>query len=154
MAQYKIRPWAPGDEAELRGMIGAFLKAGLARGGDLLPTERTIEYLLKLGMDFAAAGQPTLVAVNDHLLGYIQWGWTELPVDQICRTCQTLGSYVLPEERHNGVARALRFRGLDICREQGIERIVGPMHLTNPRGIREMLEQGAWPIAFQMERLI
>src|SRR3990167_860035 len=151
-----IRGWVRDDAVQLRPMVAAFLAAGLNRGGDLLPTARSVEHLIMFGLAFAAAGDPSYVAVDaaGTLLGYIEWGQLALPMDQRWRTCHTFGSFVIPPARHMGIARRLRYAARDRCLDLGIERVIGPVHLMNTDGLKEFIQQGAWPTSMQMEVLL
>jgi len=151
-----VRPWRIEDAPVLSPMIRDFLSASVRRGGDLLSTQKNAQMLFELGVSWAILGMPTLVATHayDMIVGYIQWGWIPAAFDLRWRTCHALGSYVAAEVRHQGVARMLRDRGREMCLEAGIERIMGPVHLVNQRGIEEFVAQGAWPTTVQMEVLL
>ena len=147
-----MRLWRGEDSEALRPMLRAFLQEWADRGAELLPTENNVSYLLGQGMAWASHGCPTLVAEQDgELLAYVQWGWISLPLDLRWTTCHALGSYTKPHARHRGIAGRLRQEAKRRCLDAGIERIQGPVHLTNTRGIDEFIQQGAWPTTVQME---
>lgn len=152
----RIRLWQAIDVDQLHRMISEFLRVGAARGGDVLPSEHNVQVLLSMGLGFADLGQPSLVALDDDtVLGFIEWGYPPMPFEERWRTCRTYGSFVLPWERHKLVAQNLRDEAFTICRRDGIERIIGPVHMTNERGIREFAEHvGAWAVSVQMEVLL
>lgn len=150
-----IRAWQPFDWPAISGMLAEFLHASVQRGGDVLPTERNVRTLWSIGLGWAAIGQPTLLAEDETgVLGYVQWGWLDSPFDVRWRTCHALGSYTRTDVRGLGIAGSLRMRAKGMCIEAGIERIVGPVHLSNPRGVAEFIGQGAWPTTVQMELLV
>ena len=149
-----IRAWRAEDETVVCEMLKDFLHAGIARGGDLLPTERNIKFLWGIGIEAAGRGEPCLVFVNGKdPCAFVLWHYVN-GVDSRWRTCYALGSYTSPDVRSRLIARDLRFAARDICVRDGIERVIGPVHLTNARGLGEFIVQGAWPTAVQMERFL
>jgi len=150
-----IRSWARRDTNWLRGALRAFLQAGIERGGDLLPTDRNVDALLNLGLLGAERGDPCLVA-DDPLVAFVLWTAPEGShlVDMRWKTIQAIGSYTEIGERSFGVAGALREAARRMAVDLGYERITGPVHLTNGRGLREFCERGAWPTSVQMELLL
>ena len=103
----------------------------------------------------AEQGDPSLVAIEDEkVVSYIMWGDIGVPMDSKWKTCHALGSYTLADYRHHGIVTALRHRGLEMAIERGYERIIGPMHIVNRKGIHEMEKEGAIPTVIQMERFI
>lgn len=150
-----IRPWDEGDRPQLLPMIQDSLAVGLERGGDILATPHNAEVMFQLGLAQASTGQPTLCATYGSLvMGYVMWGWVVLPMDVRYRTCLAGNSYVKAEWRHMGVAGALRQEAKRMCTVAGIERIMGPVHLVNEKGIKEFVSQGAWPTTVYMELVI
>jgi GNAT superfamily N-acetyltransferase len=153
-----LRSWHVDDHPALLWMVWDFLTAGIERGGDVLPTERNVNRLIQNGQRWADAGRPCLVATVDGggtPVGYVEWGWDEpSPFDVRWRTCFAFGTYVMPRFRGQGVATTLRARARGMCTAAGIERIVGPVHLTNPAALSDLGGQGWWPTAVQMELLV
>lgn len=152
----EIRPWRTDDSTWLRTAITDFMKAGEARGGDLLATPRNVDTYLQLGLHGAAAGDPCLVAVVDgRPVAYVMWIGVPDVVDSRYRSLNAIGSYTLPQWRSQRIAAALREEALRISRARGYERVTGPVHNTNERGIREFVEAyGAWPVATVFELLL
>ena len=154
----ETRSWHAEDRDALIWMIWDFLNVSVERGGDVLPTERNVARMLDNGMRWATAGRPCLVATVDGCgtpVGYVEWGWDEpSPFDVRWRTCFAFGTYVMPRFRGHGVARLLRERARAMCDAAGIERIVGPVHLTNPVALADLAWHGWWPTAVQMELMV
>jgi len=152
----EIGPWKAIDATWLKAAIGEFLRANLERGGDLLPTSRNCEVLLRLGLAGAEAGDPCLVAVvGGEPVGYVLWVGAPPTLDTRYKTINALGSYTAPGSRSNGVAAALRAEAWAMTRALGFERVIGPVHLSNARGIQEFVEVfHAWPTTVQMEALV
>lgn len=152
-----VRPWAAVDVAWLRGAIEAFLAANAARGGDLIVNERNVTTYLQLGMGGALRGDPCLVAIlKEHPVGFVLWvGTPNPPLDSRWKTINALGSYTEPEARSKGVADALRRAAWDMTVAQGYERVHGPMHLSNARGIEEFIHVwDAWPTTCTFEVMV
>lgn len=132
-----IRPWARGDMPALRPMLHDFLEANVAAGGDLEACAPNVEALLELGLRLADAGEPVLVAVADDggLAGFVMWGELPTPLRLRWRTATAFGSFTWPAYRHQGVAAALRTAAHAICVARGVERVMGPLHRGNRRGV-------------------
>lgn len=152
----EIAPWKAIDAPWIKWAIGEFLRANLDRGGDLLASPRNVDALLQLGLAGASAGDPCLVAVvGGELVGYVLWVGVSPILDTRWRTINALGSYTAPGSRSNGVAARLRAEAWDMTRALGYERVIGPVHLSNPRGIQEFVQVfHAWPTTVQMEALV
>ena len=148
MTNIEVCPWKPIDSAWLRHAIHEFLLANVARGGDLLPTSRNVSAYLKLGLDGAARGEPCLVAITSgEPVAFVLWVGTPSPaLDSRWKTINALGSYTEPHARRSGVARRLREEAWAMTKALGYERVIGPMSLSNERGMREFIEVfDAWP---------
>lgn len=154
--EIRIRPWDPVDEPVLIPMIEGFLAVQVARGGDMLPTRRNAVEMFKLGCRAAQREQPSLIAEVDGAIGgWCLWWYYDSGLDLRYRTCIAAGSYTLPAYRHAGIAAHLRKVGLSLCQRDGIERIMGPVHLMNRRALKVFIEEyGAWPVSVTMEVLL
>lgn len=153
----KIIPWNETHVPFLTSALRGFFEAGYDRGGDVLPTERNISAFIKLGIGGARRGDPCLVAtVDDIPAGFVLWVGTEFPVlDSRWKTIQALGSFTEFSFRSRGVADTLRKEALRVTRERGYERILGPVHMSNPRGISEFIfNYDAWPTTVTFEKFV
>jgi len=150
-----IRPWRATDIPQLIPLLVDALAAGAARGEAIIADEHNATFYAQLGVAQAEGGHPTLCAVDgEDILGFVMWSWCELPLHVAWKVCFAGNSYVRPDARHRGVANALRQAAGLRCRAAGVERIIGPVHLVNTRGIQEFVRQGAWPTSVQMEVLV
>lgn len=154
--QLTIQPWSQVHTAWLRPAIREFLKAGEARGGDLLATERNVDTYLKIGMQGALKGDPCLLALVDYQpVAYVLWVGAPDVVDSKYKTINAIGSYTEPAHRSKFIAAALRDRALAMSRERGYTRVYGPVHNTNERGIKEFcVAYQAWPVSTNFELLL
>lgn len=150
-----IRPWQPNDVIELSSLIQAFLQDGERHGSDLLCTQRNVGTLWRLGLEFALAGDPSLVAIDSSgsIIGYIEWG---RPVGANSFDCRrnlvhAFGAYVVPEERHGGVNIALRDRGCEIAKAKGYDAVTGPVSVKNEKGAKHFHQTGSNLAAWQFE---
>lgn len=134
----EIRHWEEKDKEWLKDSIREFLRAGLERGGDLLDTDKNIEAYLKLGYAAVARGEPCLIAIQDGFrAGFVFWiGIPNPQLDERWRTIQALGSYTVPNFRSWGIADRLRLSAREMAKKLGFERISGPVHVTNEKGIK------------------
>lgn len=152
-----VRGWQECDRPWLREAIYAFLAAGAARGGDLLPTARNVETYLQMGYGGAHKGDPCLVAiVNGQPVAFVLWVGQGTPLlEQRWKTIYALGSYTEPRARSHGYADELRVRAREIARALGYERIIGPVSLTNARGVDVFIrDYDAWPTHIQFEAFV
>lgn len=121
-----IRCWRLDDEEQLRPMIRHCLEETSATGFELAPTTANVERLWRMGLGFAAAGDPTLVIVGDgELVGYTLWGGTAGDAWLRRRLCNGWGTYVKPAWRRKNVAATLRAHAIDIARARGYDAVVG-----------------------------
>ncbi len=124
-----FRFWTEADADALRPLIFDYLFSTRAIGGDLLLTDNNVELLLALGLGWAAAGEPTLVAVRDgELVGFTLWGSWPNPLGFDFRNgplCAAMGTYVAPEARRQGVGWALRQAAFRVALERGYARVQG-----------------------------
>lgn len=152
-----LRPWSQDDAPWLRTSLRQFVEANLARGGDFLPTERNIETLLTLGLEGAQAGYPCYIATRDAMpIAFVLWCPAPGAETLDCRwkTIVAYASFTAPEARGNGVAGALRQGALARTKALGFTRIMGPVALSNEKGMQEFVRQGAWPTHAQWEILL
>lgn len=151
-----IEPWSQVHASWIRHAISEFFEAGLARGADLLNTPRNVDVYLKIGMQGALKGDPCLLALVDYQpVAYVLWVGVPDVVDSKYRSVNAIGSYTEPAHRNRTIATALRETALRMCREKGYERVVGPVHNTNTRGLQEFcLTYGAWPVSTNFELLL
>ncbi len=154
----RARFWSPSDEKQLTAMIYEFLAVGERRGGSLVASPRNIDTLLKLGFDGALRGDPCLVAediYNARIVSYIEWTTpVSVPFDVKYKTLHTWGAFTLNAWRSVGVATKLRKLAMKVAKDRGYECLTGPVHMTNERGMRYFMEEGAWPMSVQFEYLL
>ena len=135
--QLRIRPWHEQDQPALQWQILQFLKAQGDRGGDLAATTKNAGLFFQLGLGLAQKGDPTLVAtLNAYPVGWICWGEPVTPFECKWKTCHTFGSYTAPQFRKEGVSMQLRDVAWAMAEQLGYERIIGPVHTSNRRGLK------------------
>lgn len=83
------------------------------------------------------------------LLGYIAW---VAPPEYPKGVVEGLGTYVVPDERKNGVSRLLREAAIRYHRENGGERVFGVAHAGNQAGLESSLSEG-FEVVGQLVRL-
>jgi len=133
----RLRRWYDWDQHALQWSILQFLKAQEERGGDLAATSKNANLFFQLGLGLAEKGDPTLVAtINGFPVGWICWGEPETPFEARWKTCHTFGSYTIPQFRHEGVAMQLRDVAWAMAEQLGYERVIGPVHVSNRRGLK------------------
>ena len=72
---FAIETWNAAHRAALAPMIKAFLQTGVERGGDVLATDRNVEWLFNVGLVLSMHGDPCLIATHhDEIVAYIEWG--------------------------------------------------------------------------------
>lgn len=131
--QLRIRPWCDQDRQALQFQILQFLKAQ----GDLAVTARNADLFFQLGLGLAKKGDPTLLAsISGYPVGWVCWGEPETPFEARWKTCHTFGSYTASQFRHAGISLQLRDEAWHIAERQGYERIIGPVQVSNKRGLR------------------
>lgn len=131
-----IRFWNEKDQDWLLYAIKKFLEDGLDKNGDLLPTDRNARIYYATGISAVGRGDPCLVCVVDGVFaGFVYWIGVGNFMDQRWNTIQALGSYTVPEFRSRGVADKLRKEARRIAIEKGYNRIFGPVHFDNKKGL-------------------
>jgi GNAT superfamily N-acetyltransferase len=155
--EFVARFWEERDSEWLRDAIKGFLQEGMARGGDVLDSERNIECYLRLGLAGAERKDPCLIALlNSLYVGFVYWiGIPNAQLDTRWKTIQALGTYTLPEFRGQGIANRLRLLARGLAKVQGYERIFGPVSAENRRGIEVFeKEYGARVCVYNFEQFI
>lgn len=151
----EITPWKYIDESWLRSSLESFLRSNVARGGDLLPTSRNVSSLLSIGYAGSRNGDPCLVAIiAGEPIGFVLWAGMPPGLDCRWKTVYAHGSFTSVGARSAGVAGALRAEALRMSKALGYERVIGPVAMSNAKGISEFVSQGAWPTHCQMELLL
>lgn len=126
MPEIDVRPWRVEDAGQLVPMIRECLEETVAVGADWAPTDRNVDMLLKLGLAWAAAGDPSLVVVaGDKLVAYTLWGRMPSDLDVVSKTCAAMGTYVAPEYRRKGVSQVIRSHAIALAKRAGYDRILG-----------------------------
>lgn len=147
------RFWRPDDTAALGPQILDAITTNAANGSFLAPTGGNVEYLLKLGLHFAAEGDPSFVRWSDAgvLVGWTLWGFPPagMGLEFSSRTCLGFCTYVVPGLRRLGIATALRARALSQARDRGYVRVVGTAY--SPIGAASATANGFRPIGTEME---
>lgn len=160
--EVEIRSWTQADISQLRPMVQGFIVSAIGRGGDIADTPKNVEWFLRKGLECAEAGFPVLVGcVDDAIMeekaiaGYLTWAEIPTPLDARWKTITAYGTYTLPEYRGQGIAGKLRVKAFEMTCDLGYERIVGPIHALNPRGMQEFEEVwGAKIVAHQFEKFL
>jgi len=123
------RLWQIGDCGSLPPMILDLLAENAPLGADMAPTEENVAILLALGMQWASRGDPTLVACDSsgQVIGFTLWGAFDNMAGVLLtkRTCNGVGTYVVPAWRNQGVASELRRAAANCARAKGYERVLG-----------------------------
>jgi len=149
----KIRPWEPEDEHALWPMVRDCLQVNFEAGADLQPTAANTGKLVTLGLSWAQRGEPTLVALLDgKVVAFTLWGSFEnnLGLQMRDNFCVGLGTYVLPEQRHRGVASDLRTWAMRVALERGYARILGTAY--HDAGLASVLALGFRAVGTQVEK--
>lgn len=147
-----VRGWRVADAAQLVPMIRQCLEETAEVGADWAPTDGNVDKLLKLGLKWSAAGDPTLVAETDDgdLVAYTLWGELPSELDVRSRTCAALGTFVADTYRRRGVARGLRERALAVAKAKGYDRVLGSTY--DPGGHDSATAVGFKPIGSLVEK--
>ena len=138
-----IRHWVPNDIVQVQNMIEAFLEKGLERGGDIPPTPKNVRALWDMGVGASQNQDPTYLAtIDEKIIAYVQWsGLATTTFELRWRTCFTWGSFTVPGYRSRGIAAQLREKAAVQAKDRGYQRVIGPVHIENPRGIKHFLEE-------------
>lgn len=140
-----IRPWTADDRAVLLPMLMDLLANNVEAGGELLPTERNAHVLVDLGLKWAAAGEPTLVAcdVSGAVVAFTLWGSLGNPMglDTRDNLCTGIGTYVVPGWRRRYVSCKLRREAFEVARRKRYDRVLGVAY--HEAGLQSMLRIGA-----------
>lgn len=118
-----IRPWRAEDASQLAPLILEFLRE---TDGDLLPTPRSAQALLQMGLDAVQRGDPCLVAEDEggRIVGYVLWHGPTIPADTKGVVLQGQGTYVIPFARDRGIGTALWKAAIAQSWQRGYTRIV------------------------------
>lgn len=137
-----LHPWCMTDADALRPMILACLTETYEAGADFVPDQHNVELLLKIGMQWAAAGEPTLIAFEDAVqpVGYCLWGGSDVVFHTRHRICAGLGTFVIPSHRRQHVAVILRTAAAEIARERGYQVVDGEVY--SEAGLRSSIAAG------------
>lgn len=149
-AQFEYRLMRPRDEAQLKPLMWEFLQANYERGGEMIPNEKNVELMVAIALKHAEQAQPCLVAtvpnpgwIDRRIIAYVTWAEVESPFDSRWpKTMNAYGTYTVPEYRSQGIAAKLRRKAFAMAKAMGIQRIVGPVHAVNKRGMEEF--ERAW----------
>lgn len=139
-----IRPWAADDVPVLRDLLTAYLHEA---PGDLRATERSVDYLLALGLGGAVLAQPCLVLEADGaVVGFVLWLGTPIPCDTRGVPCQGFGTYLRPAYRRRGLGALLWDAALRRAAEIGYTRVVLATYAeTTRRGLEAAgFQQTGW----------
>lgn len=120
----EIRLWRPEDRLRIKELVWAYLEE--QPHGDFLADEHNAEAMTDLGLAWAAAGEPSLVAsLNGELVAFTLWGPITSPLHLRHRVLHGIGTYVAPKHRRNRLAVSLRQEATEMARARGYERIDG-----------------------------
>jgi GNAT superfamily N-acetyltransferase len=120
MGAIAITPWEATDRAVLEPLVRDYL----ATDGDFLPDDHNVGAFTDLGMQWAEAGEPCLVAREDgEIVGFTLWGPVRSPLHLKAKICHGLIHYVLPSHRRRRVATELAARAYAMARTKGYQRV-------------------------------
>lgn len=148
-----IRPWKLGDAPQLRSMIRQFLKSQLAMGGDVLASDANVEFFLRIGLEAARRGEPSLVAEeNGKILAYLEVA-EQIPPYQIKeRMLMMWGMFTLPSHRSQFLNVQLLREAAELCRKQKkFKRGTSIVYLQNRRVLETMFYGDTWPVSVILE---
>lgn len=121
----------------------------LATGGEVLPTERSLQFYVSIFHAYTRKQVPGVVlfAESQYLSsppqGVLMWGWKDSPVDtKFPMPALGWGTYIRTKYRDKFFAPAMRAEALIKLRELGFTHLLGSYHIENQRGTRSALAMG------------
>lgn len=133
-------------------MLAGMLFETSRHGAQLLPTDKNVGVLLRLGMDFSLKGEPTLIALdNGKPVGMILWGSLPNPLgmDTAYELCVGFGTFVEPSVRRKRVSCALRLAAQEIARKRGYDVVRGTAY--SEEGEMSAVAAGFKPVGTEVE---
>lgn len=121
-----VRSWDARDWRRLRQLVRDYLRSLLADGGNILPTRRNVETIVRMGVRGAAAGDPCVVSVrNSRVIGFCLWTGMPTVLDVKDRICTGWGTYVSPDYRREGWSVRMRERAIQLAKDAKYDTVEG-----------------------------
>jgi GNAT superfamily N-acetyltransferase len=117
-------------------------------GGDIRPTEKTMEFYCGLFRDYTTGRRAGTVVFGANGNAVLMWGetGTELPWDHnLGRWAMGWGTYVRPEHRRKGWAKLMRLSASEYLRKRGFTSVLGGPIPGNKAGMASLSEMGFAP---------
>jgi GNAT superfamily N-acetyltransferase len=125
--KYVVRRWTEEDAHLLVPLVLDYLKVAYEEGDDLKPTKGNVDFLIQGGVQLAASGIPTMLAIDSEgkVLGF-QLCYPHDPNLELREKILLAGAiYVIPEARDADVAKSILDMVEHSAKAQGYTRLDG-----------------------------
>lgn len=122
-----IRAAEIGDELQFRILFTEYLEDQLERGNDLVPDQKTMDFLTGMFEQYVTKALDGVVLLADDV-GILMWGEMGKisPItNRYGRVAQGWGTYVRKDFREQGLSKRLRAIAMMELREMGFDAVMG-----------------------------
>jgi len=124
MKGIEIRPWRVGDRDRIRELMREHLDEVDGGAGDFIPDDHNVNAMTDLGLTWAEAGEPSLVACKNGVpVGFVLAGPIVSPLHLRDRLLHYLASHVCRKERGHRLSNLLNERLSAMAEAAGYDRI-------------------------------
>jgi L-amino acid N-acyltransferase YncA len=124
MKGVEIRPWRAADRDRIRELMREHLEEVDGGAGDFIPDEHNVNAMTDLGLTWAEAGEPSLVACRNSVpVGFVLAGPIVSPLHLRDRLLHYIANHVCRKERGNRISNLLNEKLAAEAEAAGYDRI-------------------------------